>query len=72
MWVQPFEDTRQKFDIKYYLVAILFIIFDLEIVTLFSLSQIFSLMALIWVSIFIFVLTLGFIYEWIKGALKWS
>jgi NADH-quinone oxidoreductase subunit A len=70
-----FEDTRQKFDVRFYLVAILFIIFDLEVAFLFpwavSLGEIgvfgyWSMMA------FLGVLTVGFIYEWKKGALEWE
>ena len=72
---EPFEDSRMEFDVRFYLVAILFIIFDLEIAFLFpwavSLGQIgiygfFSMM------IFLFILTIGFIYEWKKGALDWE
>ena len=70
-----FDDARMKFDVKYYLVAILFIIFDLEIAFLFpwaiSLGQIgvfgfWSMMA------FLGILTVGFVYEWKKGALEWN
>ena len=70
-----FEDTRQRFDVRYYLVAILFIIFDLEIAFLFpwavSLDAIggFGLAAM---GIFLAVLVVGFIYEWRKGALEWD
>ena len=72
---QPFEDARNKFDIKFYLVAILFIIFDLEIAFLFpwaiSLGNIGALG--FWsMMIFLSVLTIGFIYEWKKGALEWE
>ena len=72
---EPFENARVKFDIRFYLVAILFIIFDLEVAFLFpwaiTLGSIgvfgyFSMM------IFLFVLTIGFIYEWKKGALEWD
>ena len=72
---EPFEDSRIEFDVRFYLVAILFIIFDLEIAFLFpwaiSLGGIgtigfFSMM------IFLFILTIGFIYEWKKGALDWE
>lgn len=72
---EPFGDSRGKFDIKFYLVAILFIIFDLEIMFLFpwaitlgSIGKIgfFSMM------FFLLVLTIGFIYEWKKGALEWD
>ncbi|APH57115.1 NADH-quinone oxidoreductase chain A [Granulibacter bethesdensis] len=70
-----FDDARSRFDVRYYLVAILFIIFDLEVAFLFpwavSLSRIgmfgfFSMMG------FLGVLTVGFIYEWRKGALEWE
>ena len=70
-----FEDARMKFDIRYYLVAILFIIFDLEIAFLFpwavALDHIggFGLAAM---AIFLGVLVVGFIYEWKKGALEWE
>ena len=72
---EPFEDSRMKFDVRYYLVAILFIIFDLEIAFLFpwavSLDVIggFGLVAM---AIFLAVLVVGFIYEWKKGALEWD
>ncbi len=70
-----FEDTRMKFDVRYYLVAILFIIFDLEIAFLFPwaivLDQIglFGFMAMF---VFLGILVVGFIYEWKKGALEWE
>ena len=70
-----FEDARMRFDVRYYLVAILFIIFDLEIAFLFpwavSLDAIggFGLVAM---GIFLAVLVVGFIYEWRKGALEWD
>jgi NADH-quinone oxidoreductase subunit A len=70
-----FEDTRTKFDVRYYLVAILFIVFDLEIAFLFpwavALHQIghFGLAAM---GIFLAILVVGFIYEWKKGALEWD
>ena len=72
---EPFEDSRMKFDVRYYLVAILFIIFDLEIAFLFpwaiSLGNLGSLG--FWsMMIFLFILTIGFIYEWKKGALDWD
>ena len=70
-----FEDTRSQFDVRFYLVAILFIIFDLEIAFLFpwaiSLGNIGSL-GFISMMIFLFILTIGFIYEWKKGALDWE
>ena len=70
-----FEDSRTKFDVRYYLVAILFIIFDLEIAFLFpwavSLDAIggFGLLSM---AVFLAVLVVGFIYEWKKGALEWD
>lgn len=72
---QPFEDTRQKFDIKYYLVSILFIIFDLEIVFMVPWTMTFywlSTWGTFWLMFFLFILTLGFVYEWKKGVLDWS
>ena len=72
---EPFEDSRIKFDVRYYLVAILFIIFDLEIAFLFpwavSLGEVgaFGIFAM---GIFLMVLVVGFIYEWKKGALEWD
>ena len=70
-----FEDARSKFDVRFYLVAILFIIFDLEIAFLFpwaiSLGSI-GLFGFISMVIFLGVLTVGFIYEWNKGALDWE
>ncbi|MFB3058893.1 MAG: NADH-quinone oxidoreductase subunit A, partial [Gammaproteobacteria bacterium] len=72
---EAFEDSRMKFDVRYYLVAILFIIFDLEIAFLFpraiGLDQIgtFGLGAM---AIFLGVLVVGFIYEWKRGALEWE
>tara|TARA_E500000331_G_C16605819_1_gene433667 strand:- start:115 stop:483 length:369 start_codon:yes stop_codon:yes gene_type:complete len=72
---EPFSDSRMEFDVRFYLVAILFIIFDLEIAFLFpwaiSLGNIGALG--FWsMMIFLFVLTVGFIYEWKKGALDWD
>jgi NADH-quinone oxidoreductase subunit A len=72
---EAFEDSRTKFDVRYYLVAILFIIFDLEIAFLFpwavSLDEIggFGLLSM---GVFLAVLVIGFIYEWKKGALEWD
>ena len=72
---EAFEDSRMKFDVRYYLVAILFIIFDLEIAFLFpwavSLDAIgtFGLLAM---GLFLAILVVGFIYEWRKGALEWD
>ena len=70
-----FEDARTKFDVRYYLVAILFIIFDLETAFLFpwaiALDQI-GLAGFIAMMIFLALLVVGFIYEWKKGALDWD
>ena len=71
----PFDDARSKFDIRFYLVAILFIIFDLEIIFLFPWAVAFNEVGLygFWSMIFfLFVLTVGFLYEWLKGALDWN
>ena len=72
---EAFDDSRMEFDVRFYLVAILFIIFDLEIAFLFpwaiSLSNI-SLLGFFSMMIFLAVLTIGFIYEWKKGALEWE
>ena len=72
---EPFEDARIQFDVRFYLVAILFIIFDLEIAFLFpwavALSDI-GIFGFISMMIFLFLLTIGFIYEWKKGALEWE
>ena len=72
---EPFSDSRMEFDVRFYLVAILFIIFDLEIAFLFPWAvSLGNLGALgFWsMMIFLFVLTIGFIYEWKKGALDWD
>jgi NADH-quinone oxidoreductase subunit A len=72
---EAFEDTRMKFDVRYYLVAILFIVFDLEIAFLFpwavALNKI-GLAGLLAMGIFLGILVVGFIYEWKKGALEWD
>jgi len=72
---EPFDDARGKFDVRFYLVAILFIIFDLEVAFLFpwavSLGGI-GLLGFWSMVIFLGVLTVGFIYEWNKGALEWE
>jgi len=72
---EAFEDSRMKFDVRYYLVAILFIIFDLEIAFLFpwavSLDAV-GTFGLIAMGIFLAILVVGFIYEWKKGALEWD
>ncbi len=72
---EAFEDSRMKFDVRYYLVAILFIIFDLEIAFMFPWAValdsigVFGLLAM---GLFLGVLVIGFIYEWKKGALEWE
>ena len=70
-----FDDSRRQFDVRFYLVAILFIIFDLEIAFLFpwaiSLGSI-GILGFTSMMIFLFILTIGFIYEWKKGALDWE
>ena len=72
---EAFEDARMKFDVRYYLVAILFILFDLEIAFLFPWAIVlrdigwFGLAAMM---IFLGILVVGFIYEWKKGALEWD
>ena len=72
---EAFEDARMKFDVRYYLVAILFIIFDLEIAFLFpwavALEQI-GMSGFLAMVLFLTVLVVGFVYEWKKGALEWE
>jgi NADH-quinone oxidoreductase subunit A len=72
---EPFEDTRGRFDVRYYLVAILFIIFDLEVAFLFpwavSLGNI-GMFGFWSMMFFLAILTIGFVYEWKKGALEWE
>ncbi len=72
---EAFDDTRAKFDVRYYLVAILFIIFDLEIAFLFpwavSLDTV-GRFGIIAMALFLGILVVGFIYEWKKGALEWD
>jgi NADH-quinone oxidoreductase subunit A len=72
---EAYSDSRMKFDVRYYLVAILFIVFDLEIAFLFpwavSLDSI-GMIGLTAMAIFLFILVVGFIYEWKKGALEWD
>ncbi len=72
---EPFADARSKFDVRYYLVAILFIIFDLEVAFLFPWAVALGKIGIFgfWSMMgFLFVLTVGFIYEWKKGALEWE
>jgi NADH-quinone oxidoreductase subunit A len=70
-----FEDARMKFDVRYYLVAILFILFDLEIAFLFpwavALNDI-GLAGFLAMMLFLGILVVGFVYEWMKGALEWE
>ncbi len=72
---EAFEDARMKFDVRFYLVAILFIIFDLEIAFLFPwavvLDQI-GMVGFLAMMVFLGILVIGFIYEWKKGALEWE
>ena len=70
-----FEDAHMKFDVRYYLVAILFIVFDLEIAFLFPWAVVFKDIGLFGfgaMMIFLAILVIGFIYEWKKGALEWE
>jgi len=70
-----FDDARMKFDIRFYLVSILFIIFDLEVAFLFPWAVSFGEIGMLgfWsMMVFLGVLTIGFIYEWKKGALEWD
>lgn len=70
-----FDDARMKFDVRFYLVAILFIIFDLEVAFLFPWAIVFGELGAFgfWsMMVFLGVLTIGFIYEWRKGALEWD
>ena len=72
---EAFEDARMKFDVRYYLIAILFILFDLEIAFLFPWAVVleeiglFGYLAMV---IFLGILVVGFVYEWKKGALEWE
>jgi NADH-quinone oxidoreductase subunit A len=70
-----FEDARMKFDVRYYLVAILFIIFDLEIAFLFPWAVVLKgvgMAGLVAMVIFLGILVVGFVYEWKRGALEWE
>jgi len=72
---EEFEDSRMKFDVRYYLVAILFIIFDLEIAFLFPWAvslDVVGQFGLVAMGIFLAILVVGFVYEWKKGALEWD
>ncbi|HLV07211.1 MAG TPA: NADH-quinone oxidoreductase subunit A [Croceibacterium sp.] len=70
-----FEDARSQFDVRFYLVAILFLIFDLEVAFLFPWAVSLDLTGWVgWLAMvfFLFILTVGFVYEWKKGALEWE
>src|SRR4051812_23547901 len=72
---EAFEDARMKFDVRYYLVAILFILFDLEIAFLFPWAVVLNdigLAGFLSMMLFLAILTVGFVYEWMKGALEWE
>ena len=72
---EAFEDARIQFDVRYYLIAILFIIFDLEIAFLFPWAVVFKhigIVALVEMAMFLALLLLGFVYCWKKGALEWE
>jgi NADH-quinone oxidoreductase subunit A len=72
---EAFEDSRMKFDVRFYLVAILFIIFDLEIAFLFPWAVVLQDIGVFgfWaMAVFLGILVIGFIYEWKKGALEWE
>ena len=72
---EAFEDARMKFDVRYYLVAILFILFDLEITFLFPWAVVLikiGLFGFLSMMVFLSILVVGFIYEWKKGALDWE
>ncbi|MDH3979565.1 MAG: NADH-quinone oxidoreductase subunit A [Gammaproteobacteria bacterium] len=72
---EAFEDTRMRFDVRYYLVAILFILFDLEIAFLFPWAVVLEsigMFGFLAMMLFLGILVIGFIYEWKKGALEWE
>ena len=72
---EAFEDARMKFDVRYYLVAILFILFDLEIAFLFPWAVVLEELGAFgfWAMVmFLAILVVGFVYEWMKGALEWE
>ena len=78
---EAFEDARMKFDVRYYLIAILFILFDLEIAFLFPWATIFrdivatesiKLFGFIEMLVFVVILLIGYVYAWAKGALEWE
>ena len=72
---EAFEDARMRFDVRYYLVAILFILFDLEIAFLFPWAVVLKdigLPGFVAMMVFLAILVVGFIYEWVKGELEWE
>jgi NADH-quinone oxidoreductase subunit A len=72
---EAFEDARMKFDVRYYLVAILFILFDLEIAFLFPWATVINdigFAGFLSMMVFLGILVVGFVYEWMKGALEWE
>ncbi|MDH4189790.1 MAG: NADH-quinone oxidoreductase subunit A [Betaproteobacteria bacterium] len=72
---EAFEDARMKFDVRYYLVAILFILFDLEIAFLLPWASVIGeigLFGFLSMMLFLGILVVGFVYEWMKGALEWE
>ena len=72
---EAFEDARMKFDVRYYLVAILFILFDLEIAFLFPWAIVLreiGMFGFVAMMVFLAILVVGFVYEWKKGALEWD
>jgi NADH-quinone oxidoreductase subunit A len=72
---EAFEDARMKFDVRYYLIAILFILFDLEIAFLFPWAVVLNeigLFGFLAMLLFLGILVVGFVYEWMKGALEWE
>ena len=72
---EAFEDARMKFDVRYYLVAILFILFDLEIAFLFPWAVVLpdiGFAGFVAMMVFLLILIVGFVYEWKKGALEWE
>ncbi len=73
--IPPLGDARERFAVKYYIVAMLFLLFDVEVVFLFAWGAVFSRVGLLGYSaimIFLFVLVVGLVYEWKKGALEWE
>jgi NADH-quinone oxidoreductase subunit A len=78
---EAFEDARMKFDVRYYLIAIIFILFDLEIAFLFPWAAIFKeivetpaikLFGFVEMMVFVVILVVGYVYAWAKGALEWE